>query len=105
MSLTCHHTWAAGLAQDEEEAGPEQRGRVKEGVVCVQGKCHPGSYGDLSFYYYLHIETFYFLQAEAIFNHMGPNMARGWMADSAGTRVRFEDGPVDNRTSQVLKVR
>ena len=44
-------------------------------------------------------------QAEGIFNHMGPNMARGWLADSAGTRVRCEGGPVDNRTNKVLKVR
>ena len=36
---------------------------------------------------------------------MGPNMARGWMADSAGTKVRFEGSPVDNRASQLLKVR
>ena len=46
----------------------------------------------------------YLMQAEGIFNHMGPNMARGWVADSAGTRVRFEGGPVDNRTSKILKV-
>ena len=31
-------------------------------------------------------------------------MARGWVADSAGTRVRFEGGPVDNRTNKILKV-
>ena len=24
---------------------------------------------------------------QAIFNHMGPNMARGWQGDSAGTKV------------------
>ena len=26
---------------------------------------------------------------QAIFNHMGPNMARGWQGDSAGTKVIF----------------
>ena len=51
MSLTCHHPWPAGLAQDEEEAGPEQRGRVQKSTVCVQGKCYPGSDGDFGFYY------------------------------------------------------
>ena len=31
-------------------------------------------------------------------------MARGWMADSAGTKVKFEGSPVDNRTNQIMKV-
>ena len=35
---------------------------------------------------------------------MGPNMARGWLADSAGTKVKFEGSPVDNRTNQIMKV-
>ena len=35
---------------------------------------------------------------------MGPNMARGWVADSAGTRLRVDNCPVDNRTKQTLKV-
>ena len=35
---------------------------------------------------------------------MGPNMARGWQADSAGTRLRFNNSPVDNRTKQILRV-
>ena len=52
--------------------------------------------------YNLHILSV--VQAENIFNHMGPNMARGWQADSAGTRLRFNNSPVDNRTKQILKV-
>ena len=43
-------------------------------------------------------------QAESVFNHMGPNMARGWVADSAGIKVRFEGSPIDNRASQIMKV-
>ena len=31
----------------------------------------------------LHAQVFF----QAIFNHMGPNMARGWQGDSAGTKV------------------
>ena len=46
-----------------------------------------------------------FNQAENIFNHMGPNMARGWEAGSAGTKLRFSNCPVDDRTKQTLKVR
>lgn len=45
------------------------------------------------------------LQAENIFNHMGPNMARGWECDSAGTKLKFSSSSVDNRTKQVLKVK
>ena len=26
---------------------------------------------------------------QAIFQHMGPNMARGWLAESAGTKVKI----------------
>ena len=67
------------------------------------------------------------LCCQAIFHHMGPNMARGWEGDSAGTKVvnrfskpffcsflfhtltlqlqvKLEGGQPDNRTSQVLKV-
>ena len=44
-------------------------------------------------------------KAENIFNHMGPNMARGWECDSAGTKLKFSSSSVDNRTKQVLKVK
>ena len=36
---------------------------------------------------------------------MGPNMARGWEASSAGTKLRFSNSPVDDRTKQTLKVK
>ena len=49
-------------------------------------------------------EILNFHQAENIFNHMGPNMARGWEAGSAGTKLRFSNCPVDDRTKQTLKV-
>merc|ERR1719402_1467363 len=41
--------------------------------------------------------------AEAIWKHMGPNMALGWTAASAGLKVRGEGGEMDSRTSQILK--
>ena len=77
--------------------------RVQEGALCVQGECYTGSDG-VSHKYFIR-PSYVMSQAEGIFNHMGPNMARGWLADSAGTRVRCEGGPVDNRTNKVLKVR
>ena len=43
-------------------------------------------------------------QAENIFHHMGPNLARGWEAASAGTRIRSSDMEVDSRAREILRV-
>ena len=35
---------------------------------------------------------------------MGPNLARGWEAASAGTKIRSPDMEVDTRTKEILRV-
>ena len=56
---------------------------------------------------FLFLQYYYKLpnhQAENIFHHMGPNLARGWEAASAGTRIRSPDMEVDTRAREILKV-